>query len=231
MSFFPVRQSETRQPGANPPFTLDFQHLEEWWCCCIAWKCVCVCVCVCVCASCVSRLGAELVCCRPVIDCSPQHYRNIHSFSSDPYTQGHCTHTFLCTHTHTHTLILSILFLWPMLTQDIRRPKEQTKSWQHQVAWLAAKGQHRLTKCTAHWLLWFWTAHVVKCFHYSVSAFCIHQQQKAPSCTLVFSLSRLCSWSGAGLNKMEERTIYFIWLSPLNYQSVSPYLIIDWLLD
>lgn len=89
MSFFPVGQSETRRPGENPPFTLDFQHLEEFRYCRIA--------------SCVSRLGAELVCCRPVIDCSAQHGRNIHSFSSDPYTHRHCTHTFLHTHTHAYS--------------------------------------------------------------------------------------------------------------------------------
>lgn len=41
MSFFPVGQSETRRPGENPPFTLDFQHLEEFRCCRIA-SCVCL---------------------------------------------------------------------------------------------------------------------------------------------------------------------------------------------
>lgn len=121
-------------------------------------------------------------------------------------------HEHFCT--HTHTLILSILFLWPMLTQDTWRPKEQTKSWQHQVAWLAAKGLHRLTKFAARRLLRLWTAHVVKCFHYSVSSFCIHQQQKAPSCTLVFrySLSPISAvkliWGRIESNGRKDHLLY-----------------------
>ena len=174
MSFFPVRQSETSRPGENPPFTLDFQHLEEFRCCRIA--------------SCVSRL--LLPACHRTARLSTTvistHSLPILTHTGIAHTHF-CTHTFL--QTHTHALILSILFLWPMLTQDTWRPKEQTKSWQHQVAWLAAKGLHRLTKFTARCLLRLWTAHVVKCFHYSVSSFCIHQQQKAPSCTLVFRYS------------------------------------------
>lgn len=101
-----------------------------------------------------------------------------------------------------------------MLTQDTWRPKEQTKSWQHQVAWLAAKGLHRLTKFTARRLLRLWTAHVVKCFHYSVSSFCIHQQQKAPSCTLVFrySLSPISAvkliWGRIESNGRKDHLLY-----------------------
>ena len=61
--------------------------------------CVCVCVCVCLCSG---RLGPQCSCSRPVMDCSAQHYCNIHSFSSNPHTRAYA-HTRLHTQTHTHT--------------------------------------------------------------------------------------------------------------------------------
>lgn len=56
---------------------------------------------------------------QPVADCPAQQYCNIPSFRSDPNTQ---------THFCTNTSILSILLLWPMLTQDIWRPKRIDKA-------------------------------------------------------------------------------------------------------
>lgn len=63
-------------------------------------------------------LVTPLVCSQPATDCPAQHYCNIPSFCSDPYTQ---------THFCTNTPILSVLFLWPMLSQDIRGAKRIDK--------------------------------------------------------------------------------------------------------